>query len=192
MGGQVITVHCWIRAAENLWIIQEQLLHPETVTVWCVFTDNFIIGLYFLQLTGNRIYTYAITGKRYRDMLRDFLISQLRQCGCHRDIFIIGSFTDHRGKQLLRQHCTDVWVIQLTFSNRMTSLFAGYHPQWLLVVRFPEGQYLLWIPRICQQEDIVRSHVLETQENSLRSTVENMVLRLEHIIGNKGGQIEQF
>ncbi|GBM13533.1 hypothetical protein AVEN_24561-1 [Araneus ventricosus] len=41
-------------------------------------------------------------------------------------------------------------------------------------------------------KDSIRRHVLDTPSDSLRSAVEKMVLRLEHIVEDEGGHIGQF
>ncbi|GBO38315.1 hypothetical protein AVEN_144811-1, partial [Araneus ventricosus] len=79
---------------------------------------------------------------------------------------------------------------QPSFSNSMISSFAGYHPLRRLIVGFPNGQYL-YRRRPASLPDLkasIRRHVLDIPADSLRSVVENMVLRLEHIVEH----IEQF
>ena len=41
-------------------------------------------------------------------------------------------------------------------------------------------------------KDNIQGHVLDIRADSLRSAVENTVLRLEHIVEHEGGHIEQF
>ncbi|GBN31555.1 hypothetical protein AVEN_252176-1 [Araneus ventricosus] len=41
-------------------------------------------------------------------------------------------------------------------------------------------------------KDSIRHHFLDIPADSLRATVENMVLRLEHIVEHEGGHIEQL
>ncbi|GBM09990.1 hypothetical protein AVEN_23983-1 [Araneus ventricosus] len=83
LNGHVNTHNCRIWATENPHAIQEQPLHSEKVTIWCGFTATFIIGPYFFEeITANGIQTCSVTGYRYRDMLREFVIPQLQQHGC--------------------------------------------------------------------------------------------------------------
>ncbi|GBL74718.1 hypothetical protein AVEN_243593-1 [Araneus ventricosus] len=122
LNGLVNTHNCRIGAAENPHTIQEQPLHPDKVTIWCGFTATFIIGPYFFEeITANGIQTCSVTGQRYRDMLRDFVISQLQQCGCLQDIIFMQDCApphiDRRVKQLPRQHFTDARVISRHFTT---------------------------------------------------------------------------
>ncbi|GBL72541.1 hypothetical protein AVEN_127817-1 [Araneus ventricosus] len=75
--------------------------------------------VFFKEITGNGIQTCAVTGQRYHDMLRDFVIPQLQQRGCLQDIIFLQNgaphHVDRRVKQLLRQHFTNAWVISRHF-----------------------------------------------------------------------------
>ncbi|GBM40410.1 hypothetical protein AVEN_201409-1 [Araneus ventricosus] len=64
----------------------------------------------------------SVTGQRYRDMMRDFVILQLQQLqqrGCLQGIIFMQDgappHIDHLVKQLLRQHFTDARVIRRHF-----------------------------------------------------------------------------
>ncbi|GBN55877.1 hypothetical protein AVEN_26396-1 [Araneus ventricosus] len=83
---------------------------------------------------------------------------------------------------------------QPSFSNSMTSSFARCHPLRLMIVGFLEGHniYRKGPESLPDLKDSIRRHVLDIPADSLRSAVENMVLRLEHIVEHEGGHIEQF
>ncbi|GBM11606.1 hypothetical protein AVEN_180153-1 [Araneus ventricosus] len=90
LNGHVNTHNCRIWAAENPHAIQEQPLHPDKVTICSGFKATFIIEPYFFEeITANRIQTCSVTGQRYRDMLRDFVIPKLQQRGCLQDIIFM-------------------------------------------------------------------------------------------------------
>ncbi|GBM21932.1 hypothetical protein AVEN_187935-1 [Araneus ventricosus] len=70
--------------------IQEQSLHPDKVIVWCGFTATIIIVPYFFEeITASGIQICFVTGQRYRDMLRDFVIPQFEQRGCFQGIIFM-------------------------------------------------------------------------------------------------------
>ncbi|GBM72724.1 hypothetical protein AVEN_189647-1 [Araneus ventricosus] len=71
------------------------------------------------EITANGIQTCSVTGKWYRDVLRDFVIPQLQQRGCLQDIIFMQDgappHIDRRVKHLLRQHFTDSRLISSHF-----------------------------------------------------------------------------
>ncbi|GBM84745.1 hypothetical protein AVEN_64886-1 [Araneus ventricosus] len=120
LNGHFNTHKCQIVSAENPHTIHEKPLHSDKVIVWCGFKAAFIIGPYFFkEITANGIQTCSVTGKRYRDMLRDFEIPQIQQRRCLQDIIFMQygapRHIDRRVTQLLRQHFTDARVINHHF-----------------------------------------------------------------------------
>ncbi|GBM82438.1 hypothetical protein AVEN_229479-1 [Araneus ventricosus] len=77
------------------------------------------IVFFLKEITANGIQSCSIIGQRYRDMLRDFLVSQLQQRACLQDIIFMQDGAppriDRRVKQLLRQHFTDARVMSRHF-----------------------------------------------------------------------------
>lgn len=61
---------------ENPRNVQQHLLHPLRVTVWCGITSSMIYGPYFFENDAGE--SIAINGDRYRTMLQDFLFPLLR------------------------------------------------------------------------------------------------------------------
>ncbi|GBM60516.1 hypothetical protein AVEN_260002-1 [Araneus ventricosus] len=101
---------------------------------------------FFEEITANGIQTCSITGQRYLDMLRDFVIPQLQQRGCLQDIIFMldgaPPHVDRRVKQLLRQYFTDARANSRHFPTAWPPRSSDTTPLRLLVVGFPEGQYL--------------------------------------------------
>ncbi|GBM83559.1 hypothetical protein AVEN_74946-1 [Araneus ventricosus] len=88
LNGHINTHNCRIWAVENPHVIQEQLLHHDKVTVWCSVTATFIIGSYcFEEITANGIQTCSVTGQRYCDMRRDFVIHNFNGVDAFRTSF---------------------------------------------------------------------------------------------------------
>ncbi|GBO04915.1 hypothetical protein AVEN_80951-1 [Araneus ventricosus] len=177
----VITHKCRIWAVENPHAIQEQPLHPDKDTVWCGFTAIFIIGPYsFEEITANGIQTCSVTGQRYRDMLKDFVIPQLQQRECLQDIIFMQDgatpHIDRRVKQLLRQHFTDARVI----SRHFPTAWLPHSPDIIPCVFWLWGFLKDSIYRERQTslpdlKDSIPRHVLDIPADSPRSAVENMV-----------------
>lgn len=87
LNGQVNTHNCRIWAKENPNVVQEVPLHAAKVTVWCGFTATFMIGPYFFEeLTSTGPITCSVNGRRYLNMLSNFLIPELQQRGCLQNI----------------------------------------------------------------------------------------------------------
>ncbi|GBL73224.1 hypothetical protein AVEN_201348-1 [Araneus ventricosus] len=150
---------------ENPHAIQEQSSHPYKVRIWCGFSAILIIGPYFLkrqlQMESK---TCSVIGQRYRDMLRDFVIPQLQQRRCIKDIIFIQDCArlhiDRRVKQFLNS-ISQMHGVRPAFFNSMAFSFAGCHPLRLLVVVFPEEQYLKRTASLPDLNFSILSHVLD-------------------------------
>ncbi|GBO43343.1 hypothetical protein AVEN_246820-1 [Araneus ventricosus] len=129
-------------------------------------------------------------------MLRDFVIPQLKQSGCLQDIIFMQAYPPHidrRVKQLLRQHFTDAWVIIRHFPTAWPeSLPDNIICDFLLCGFLKDNIYRKRPASLPDLKDSIRRHVLDIPADSVCSAVENMVLRLEHIVEHEGGYIEQF
>ena len=64
-------------AQTNPHIVHEKPLHDARVTVWCGVTAKRVIGPYFFE--DDRGKAVTINGDRYRKMLREFLLPQVRR-----------------------------------------------------------------------------------------------------------------
>ncbi|GBN46718.1 hypothetical protein AVEN_149539-1 [Araneus ventricosus] len=84
---------------------------------------------------------------------------------------------------------------QPSFFNSMASSFAGYCKApcnfWLWGF-LKDNIYRKRPASLPDLKDSIRRHVLDIPADSLRSVVENVVLRLEHIDEHEGEHIEQF
>ncbi|GBM95766.1 hypothetical protein AVEN_182714-1 [Araneus ventricosus] len=139
----------------------------------------------------------VMKGKRYRDVLRGFAIPQLQQHGCLQDIIFVQDgappHIDRRVKQLLRQHFTDARVISRHFPTAWPPRSPDVTPcDFWLWGFLKDNIYRKRPASLPDLKDSIRRHVLDIPADSLRSAVENMVLRLEHIVEHEGGHIEQF
>ncbi|GBL77387.1 hypothetical protein AVEN_41801-1 [Araneus ventricosus] len=149
------------------------------------------------EITASGIQTCSVTGQRYRDVLRDFVIPQLQQCGCLQDIIFMQDgpppHIDRRVKQLLRQYFTDVRVISRHFPTAWPPRSPVIIPcdffSWGFLKYNIYGKRPASLP---DPKDSIRRDVHDIPADSLRSAVENVVLRLEHIVEHEGGHIEQF
>ena len=62
-----------ICGSENAQVIEENPLHPEKLTVWCVLWFEGIIGLYFCENDDGT--TVAVNSERYGHMIIDFFFA---------------------------------------------------------------------------------------------------------------------
>ncbi|GBM66694.1 hypothetical protein AVEN_249517-1 [Araneus ventricosus] len=137
----------------------------------------------------------GLRGQRYRDMLRDFVIPQLQQRGCLQNIIFMPDGTPHHidcrvssCHQLLRQHFTDARVISRHFPTPWPPLSVDITPcDFWLRGFLKDNIYRKRPASVPDLKDSVRLHVLDIPADSLLSAVENMVLRLEHIVEHEGG-----
>ncbi|XP_035211886.1 uncharacterized protein LOC118186018 [Stegodyphus dumicola] len=95
-------------------------LNSPKVTVWCGFTDEFVIGPFFFEIiTPIGPETGTINAERYHKMLQTFVIPQLQQRNrLQQTIFMQDGAPPHfsnKVKQSLRQIFTDDRVISLSF-----------------------------------------------------------------------------
>lgn len=67
--GELPPWHCPQLLAK--WVIHQWELHPLKLTVWCEITSERVLGPYFFK--DNSENTVMITGKRYCQMLRNFV-----------------------------------------------------------------------------------------------------------------------
>ncbi|GFV66311.1 uncharacterized protein TNCV_2737251 [Trichonephila clavipes] len=129
------------------------------------------------------------SGKTYYDTLRGFIIPQLQQHECLQDVTFLNDGSAHRVdcrvKRFLRQHFTDARVISCHFPTTWPRS-PDIPPLRLLVAGFPKGSYL---PDL---KDSIRRHILDILADLLRSAVENIVLRLEHIIKHEGHALHMY
>ncbi|GBO33572.1 hypothetical protein AVEN_218360-1 [Araneus ventricosus] len=153
--------------------------------------------VFFEEITANVIHTCSVTEQRYRDMLRDFVIPRLQQRRCLQDfIFIQDGALPHinrRVKHLLRQHFTDARVISGHFPTAWPPRSPDITPSDFCLWGFLKDN--IYRKRPASLPDLknrIRRHVLDIAADSFRSAVENMVLRIEHIVEHKGGHVEQF
>ncbi|GFV37059.1 uncharacterized protein TNCV_2382061 [Trichonephila clavipes] len=105
---------------ENPRTFQEISLHSPKVTVWCGFTATFILGpSFFEETTLNGPVTCTVTARRYKNMLENFVASQMLQHQCLDSItFIQDGAPPHIGlymQQFLWQHFTNDRVISRAF-----------------------------------------------------------------------------
>ncbi|GBL95531.1 hypothetical protein AVEN_54132-1 [Araneus ventricosus] len=124
-------------------------------------------------------------------MLRDFVIPQLQQRGCLQDIIFMQDgappHVDRRVKQLLRQHFTDARVISHHFPTAWPPRSPDITPcDFCLWGFLKDNIYRKRPASLPELKNSIRRHVLDIPVDSLHSAVENMVLRLEHIVEHEG------
>ncbi|GBM10614.1 hypothetical protein AVEN_21933-1 [Araneus ventricosus] len=124
-------------------------------------------------------------------MLRDLVIPQLQQHRCLQDIIFVHDGVPHhidrRVKQLLRQHFTDTRVIRSHFPTAWPRSPDIIPCDFWLWGFLKDNIYRKRPASLPDLKDSIRRHVLD-----ILSAVENMVLRLEHIVEHEGEHIEQF
>jgi len=76
LNGSVNKQNCRYWAAENPQQLHERPLHSPKVTVWCAVSKFGVIGPYFFEEHG---ITTTVTSERYIEMVRTYLIPQLRR-----------------------------------------------------------------------------------------------------------------
>jgi len=78
LNGCVNKQNCRVWGNENPHALVEQDHQPSHVTVWCGLTSRGVIGPYYFQSRGR---TETVTGARYKRMLDDFVVPELRRLG---------------------------------------------------------------------------------------------------------------
>ncbi|GBM41323.1 hypothetical protein AVEN_241483-1 [Araneus ventricosus] len=108
------------------------------------------------------------------------------QDGAHPHIY-------RRVKQWLRQHFTDARMISYNFPTAWPPRSPDITPcDFWLWGFLKDNIYRKRPASLPDLKDSIRGHVLNIQADSLRSAVETMILRLEHIVEHEVRHIEQF
>ncbi|GBM45234.1 hypothetical protein AVEN_63841-1 [Araneus ventricosus] len=130
--------------------------------------------VFFEEITANGIQTCSITGQRYRDMPRNFVIPQLQQRGCLQDIFFMQDgappHIDRRVKQLLTQYFSDARVISHHFPTALPPRSPDITTCDFWLWGFLKDNIYRKSPAsLLDLRDSFRRHVLDIPADSLRS-----------------------
>ena len=119
LNGQVNTHNCQTWAQENPNAVQEVLLYAAKVTVWCGFTVTFMIELYFFCRTNT--ITCSVNGRKYLNMLSNFLILELQHQGCLRKIVFMQDgalqYISRAVRTFITSHFTEDHIISSHFQT---------------------------------------------------------------------------
>ncbi|CAK9811660.1 Transposable element Tc3 transposase [Anthophora quadrimaculata] len=91
LNGFVNKQNCRIWGTENLRTIQQQVMYPQKVTVWCGFCAGGVIGPYFFEATVN--------GQRYRHVITTFFRVKLNNMNVDDMWFQQDGATCHTSKE---------------------------------------------------------------------------------------------
>jgi len=76
LNGMVNKQNCRIWSSEQPHVMQQAVLYPPTITVWCAVSAGCVIGPFFFEEEGEPV---TVTGVRYRSMITEFLLPELRR-----------------------------------------------------------------------------------------------------------------
>ncbi|GFU86465.1 uncharacterized protein TNCV_1418171 [Trichonephila clavipes] len=181
LDGSVNTHNCRIWETDNPHSTLRVPLHSPKVTVWCGFSASFILGPYFFEELGaGGPVTCFITGQRYASLLRNKIIPdmQARQC-LSRIIFMQDGAPPHITrcvKDVLKHHFTEERVISRHFRHMWPPRSPDLNPcdlwLWSHLKQLVSCDQPKTLPDL---KDSISRHVLNISQNTLRSTVENML-----------------
>ncbi|GFX82136.1 transposable element tc3 transposase [Trichonephila clavipes] len=169
-------------------------LHSPEVTVWCGFSASFIFGPYFFEELGGPV-TCSITGQRYASLLRNKIIPDLQaRSRLSRIIFMQDGAPPHITacvKGVLQHHFTEKRVISRQFLHLRPPRSPDLNPcdfwLWDHLRQLVSCDKPRTLPDL---KDSISRHVLNMSQNTLRSTVEHVILRFQIVAENDGHHIE--
>ncbi|GFV80336.1 uncharacterized protein TNCV_4957391 [Trichonephila clavipes] len=196
LDGSVNTHSCRIWETDNPHSTLRVPLHSPKVTVWCGFSASFILGPYFFEELGaGGPVTCSITGQRYASLLRNKIIPDLqaRQC-LSRIIFMQDGAPPHITRCVtdnLEHHFTKERVISRQFRHLWPPRSPDLNPcnfwLWGHLKQLVSCDQPKTLPDL---KDSISRPVLNISQNTLRSTVEHVILRFQILAENDGHHVE--
>lgn len=197
--GQVNSWNTRIWASENPHAIHEKPLHSEKVMVWLGFSADFILRPYFYREPDENGVARSVTvnGPRYLEMLEDYVIPTLAEMEVLDDaVWMQDGAPAHRTNavtDLLRAEFGEDRVIGLRFPFAWPARSPDLTPcdffLWghlkSLVYQHPPANMAELIHSIAES---VRS----ITPDQLRSAVYHMITRMNLVVDQNGGHIEQL
>lgn len=195
--GSVNTHNCVIWSKEAPRVIAERRLHDSYITVWCGFTADTIIGPYFFEeATISGFKRVTVTGRRYADMLKNFVIPTLVDRG------ILSTVVFQQDGAPAHTHAEVLSILRRTFKHRVIS--RGFEFEW--PSRSPDLSPLdFWLwgylksriylnapETIDQLKASIRSEIINIRPDQLQSAVGSFWNRVRAALQNNGGHVELF
>ena len=172
-------------SVNNPHIIHEKPLHSPRLTVWVGVASFGIIGPYFFKETVN--------GVRYREMLDNFVIPELRRkkklkttwfqqdgATCHTATETLELLRTYFGNRIISRGCDIIWPSRSPDLNCLDYFLWGYLKSRVYVNK----------PRtLLQLQANIEHEIAEISVNLTRRVIENFKRRAEVCIQNKGGHL---
>lgn len=152
-------------ADRNPMQLHERPLHSEKVTVWCAVSAQMIIGPYFFEDDNGRAVT--VNGERYREMLQQFFIPELRRSGININDtwFQQDGATAHTARETLN-------LLRNVFHNHLISRFGDIPwPPRSPDVTAPD--YFLW-GKLKEKVFRSRPHTIQELKNRISQEIEEI------------------
>lgn len=193
LNGYVNKQNCRIWSEENPQAFVETPLHPQKITVWCALWAGGVIGPYVFKNDDGQNVT--VNGERYRNMIRNFFVPQLRginladmwfqQDGatCHTAGATIDLLKETFDEKIISRNGPINWPPRSCDLTPLDYFLWGYVKS-LVYVDKPQT--------IDHLEINIRRVIGEIRPQMLRKVVENWCSRLRLLRASRGGHMAEI
>lgn len=186
LNGKVCGNQCIIWDTDNPHEYREKPLHSEKVTVWCAFTNKFILPPYFVDAPA------TVDQVVYSNIIKNHVIPSLpRQ---HNYVFMQDGATPHTAnavKELLRKTFGESRVISRGFTNNWPSRSPDLNPCDYFLWGYLKNRVFRNNPQTIHALKQAISHeITNLSAELLGRSIENLYDRLIYVIGQEGKHIE--
>ena len=193
LNGYVNKQNCRIWSDENPEEFVEKPLHPEKLTVWCGLWAGGIIGPYFFRDDDGRNVT--VSGDRYREMLRNFLLPELQNINIEDMWFQQDGATCHTARETIN-------LLKESFGERLISRYGPVNwpprscdisPLDFFLWGYIKSRVYKNNPTTLEElEENIRTVIAEIQQDLLQKVCTNWTTRLQYVRINQGGHMPQI
>ena len=196
LNGHVNSQNCRYWGSENPHEVLERPLHPDKTTVWCAISSQGIIGPYFFEENGE---TVTVNGIRYRAMLQDFFLPELRRlvgrnirnqwfqqdgATCHTANNTLSLLRDVFGDNLISLRTDKIWPPHSPDLNPPDYYLWGYLKD--CVYRDP-------VPNDIEQlKTNIRNRINDIDHDTLAKVMDNFQMRMGTLLECNGRHIEHL
>jgi hypothetical protein len=194
--GTVHTKNCVIWAEENPRAIVQEPLHDEKVTVWCGFTQDFLLGPFFFEEpTQHGFKTVTVTGERYRRLLEQQVITSLQQRNILGEVVFMQDgappHVSRNVKALLQQHFGDR-IISRHFPFEWPARSPDLTPADFWLWGYLKSRvYRHGLTTLVNLKAAIRHEIAMIPKEMLSAAIGNVLPRLEAVVAQHGAHIEQ-
>ncbi|GFX05557.1 uncharacterized protein TNCV_3434611 [Trichonephila clavipes] len=185
--------NCRIWSEANPQVYVKTPLHPEKLTVWCALWAGGIIGPYFFK--NDEGYNVTVNGDRYRAMITNFFIPELKNHDVQELWFQQDGATCHTARATID-------LLKDTFGDRLISRFGpvNWPPR---SCDLTPVDYFLWgyvkslvyadKPQTLDHlEDNIRRVIADIRPQMLEKVIENWTSRLDYIRARRGSPVPEI